>query len=238
MKKSTFFITIFALFFLFFILFFQRQRDKNEELNRIKETKLSQLDSIAFESNFGWSIEKNDQKKIDEFLERKILFFPIKEGVKTCFLDGTVADSLLLCNSFIGYQSGTFVYIFDIYRTKSEKFHDRVYNILKRINANEVTTDPRGTIKWIYSLKKYKIQSLRDFIVHVCFPVREEKNLYWLAETSEGQKENFTQNLMKEILSEKGNSEEGKLFKSSRKIASMNWELSKLWKSLGLNSEL
>lgn len=70
------------------------------------------------------------------------------------------------------------------------------------------------------------------------FPSERRKNLYWLARTSEGQKENFTQNLMKEILSEEGNSEEEKLFKSSRKIASMDWELSKLWKSLGLNPEL
>ena len=130
------------------------------------------------------------------------------------------------------------MYIFDIYRTKSEKFHDEVYKIQKRINASEVTTDPRATKKWIYSLREYKFQSLKDFIVHVCFLVKEEKNLYWLARTSEGQKENFTQNLMKEILSEEGNSEEEKLFKSSRKIASMDWELSKLWKSLGLNPEL
>lgn len=165
---------IVILFTLLLILIVQEIRNRNEEISKIGEANFCRLDSIAYESNFGWSTSKVIRIKWTNF-GKKNLFFPIKGKVKTYFLNGTIADLSLSCSSFVGYQSGTFVYIFDIYRTKSEKFHDEVYKIQKRINASEVTTDPRATKKWIYSLREYKFQSLKDFIVHVCFLVKEEK---------------------------------------------------------------
>ena len=92
-------------------------------------------------------LQKGDQNKMDEFLKEKFIFFPLKEKLKLIFLMEQLqiyhCHVVLLSDINLGLLC-----IFLIYtEQKSEKFHDEVYKIQKRINASEVTTDPRATKK-------------------------------------------------------------------------------------------
>ena len=229
MKKSHFYssLTIFALFLilLFVIFYLPDKKLYQKEVNKINEANLCHLDSIAFSCVLG--------------LNRNIgnsgpgrLVFPVKEKVRTYFLDGTIADSSLCKNFFIGYPSKDFVYILDIYLAKSQKSSLGIAMIYKKIKTHEITTDPRSTIRWASALNKLKTtpKSLKDFVKNVCFPgwegyipdeeyiFKEEKYFSPERFASSWEKEEFVNKLVKKILAEKGNSTEEKLLNFSKKI--------------------
>jgi len=225
MKKQYLYLASFILILLF-VIFYRSPDDKKLDQNEISEADLFHLDSIAFSSRFS-----PRSKDIENM--RSGLFFPIEKGVKTYFLDETIADSLF-CKSFIGHSSGTLVYFEDIYQAKSQKLRFLRDFVVKKIQAREVATDPRATIRWINALGniKNKTMSLKDFITETCFS--DEKNRDTPYKIFPEEKEKFTKDLIKKILSEEGQTEKEKLLNFSRKIAFMNQKLSKLWRNLNL----
>lgn len=198
--------------------------DQKKVVEKNKENFLRQLDSMAF------SCVPHLNRNIA--MGRGHLFFPIKKGVTTYFIDGTIADSLLDKNFFVGHLSKNFVYVLDTYLAKSKFFTGKFEMIYKKIETHEITADPRSTNRWAYAINEFFNIPLKDFVRNVCFPgwngyVGDEyiSHEYPSAENfvAGWEKKEFVEKVTKKILAEKGNSNREKLLNFSRKIIQLDF---------------
>ena len=225
MKKWHLYLMSFVVIFLFVIFYHNNNESTfvvDQKSEESKENFLRHRDSIAFLGLTGLNF-----KKIAVTSSR--LFFPVKEGVTTYFLDETetVADSSFQINFFVGYPSKDFVYILDVYLAKSQKSSLGIGMIYKKIKTNEVTTDPRSTTRWAHAVNEFKTTPLKDFVRNVCFPgwngyIGDEyvsKKYPSTEDFATGwEKSEFVEKVTKKILAEKGNSGKEKLLNFSSKI--------------------